>query len=87
MTFQSQHSVSEEMIAAQRRKIEPVSCYGSLYFAFLEICDKLFSGIPKNTIKSRMRNLGLKLFKAPLKIEVVYANVKVVVKELKILNI
>ena len=57
------------MITAQRRKIEPVSCYGSLYFVFVEVCDKLFPGIPKNTIKSRMRNLGLKLFQAPQEIQ------------------
>ena len=68
VTFQSQHSGSEEMLAPQRRKIEPVSCHGSLYFVFVEVCDKLFPHIPRATIKSRMRNLGLKLVKAPQEI-------------------
>ena len=48
----------------QPRKIEPVSYNGSLYFVFTEVCDKLFPGIPRATIKSRMRNLGIKLVKA-----------------------
>ena len=56
------------MLAPQRRKIEPVSCHGSLYFVFVEVCDKLFPHIPRATIKSRMRNLGLKLVKAPQEI-------------------
>ena len=56
-------------MASQRRKIEPVSCHGSLYFVFVEVCDKLFPGIPRSTIKSRMRNLGLKLVKAPQEIQ------------------
>ena len=50
---------------SQPRKIEPVSYHGSLYFVFAEVCDKLFPGIPRATIKSRMRNLGIKLVKAP----------------------
>ena len=33
------------------------------------VCDKLFPGIPKNTIKSQMQNLGLKLFKVPQEIQ------------------
>ena len=53
----------------QRQKIEPVSCYGSPYFVFVEVCDKLFPNIPKSTIKSRMRNLGLKLLKAPQEVQ------------------
>ena len=50
---------------SQPRKIEPVSYHGSLYFVFAEVCDKLFPDIPRATIKSRMRNLGIKLVKAP----------------------
>ena len=49
----------------QPRKIEPVSYHGTLYFVFAEVCDKHFPGIPRATIKSRMRNLGIKLVKAP----------------------
>ena len=51
------------------QKIEPVSCLGSLYFFFIEVCDKLFPNIPRTTIKSWMRNLGLKLVQAPQEIE------------------
>jgi hypothetical protein len=69
VTFQSHHSVSEEMGATQQRKIQPVSCYGGLHYVFAEVCDKLFPNIPKSTIKSRMRNLGLKLLKAPQEIQ------------------
>ena len=56
-------------MASQQRKIEPVSCHGSLYFVFVEVCDKLFPSIPRSTIKSWMRNLALKLVKAPQEIQ------------------
>ena len=56
-------------MASQRREIEPVSCHGSPYFVFVEVCDKLFPGIPRSTIKSRMRKLDVKLVKAPQEIQ------------------
>ena len=38
---------------------------GRLFYAFIEVCDKVFTGIPRQTIKSRMRNLGLTLVQCP----------------------
>ena len=69
VTFESQHSGSEEMLAPQRHKLEPVSCNGSLQFVFVEVCNILFPTIPRSTIKSRMRNLGIKLLRVPREIK------------------
>ena len=38
---------------------------GRIHYAFMEVCDKVFAGIPRQTIKSRMRNLGLALIQCP----------------------
>ena len=38
---------------------------GNFYHAFIEVCDKVFSGTPRQTIKSRMRTLGLNLVRCP----------------------
>ena len=37
----------------------------NFYHAFIEVCDKVFSGTPRQTIKSRMRTLGLNLVRCP----------------------
>ena len=46
-----------------------MTCYGEVHYVFLEVCDKLFPEIPKATIISRMRDLGLKLTRAPQKVQ------------------
>ena len=46
-----------------------MTCYGEVHYVFVEVCDKLFPDIPKATIKSRMRNLGLSLMRAPQKVQ------------------
>ena len=56
-------------MASRQRKIQPVARHGSLYFVFLEVCDKLFPHNTTSTIKSQMRNLCLKLVKAPQEIQ------------------
>ncbi len=39
--------------------------HGQIYFPFIEVCEKLFPDIPRQTIKSRLRNLGLTLVQCP----------------------
>lgn len=62
-------SAAEAFPAEHREAICPVTCYGRPHYVFVEICDRLFPDIPKPTIKSRMRNLGLRLLKAPQDIQ------------------
>ncbi|KAJ7351049.1 hypothetical protein OS493_037112 [Desmophyllum pertusum] len=61
-TCQCRHGAAEE---ANHHDLYPVFCNGRVHYAFLEVCAKLFPGLPIQTVKSRMRNLGLKLLKCP----------------------
>ena len=40
-----------------------------MYHAFIEVCNKVFSGTPRQTIKSRMRALGINLVRCPTNIQ------------------
>ena len=40
-----------------------------MYHAFIEVCNKVFSGTPRATIKSLMRALGINLVRCPTNIQ------------------